>query len=324
MYTANNARDMERIRIALGEARISYYGDSYGTYLGTVYATMFPNRTDRVVLDSSVDPASAWRDRVRALGPAAELRFPDLTSFVAARDATYHLGATTQEVAGVYFRLIEELQAQPMTIGQRTVDGTVLRQITYQSLFEDGLLPVVAPVWQFLAQAPGAPSEAEAEQLLTQLLNAIPLVPALQQIILPTALAVTCQDTAWPRSVETYQQSQALDAVLFPVAGAMSGNIWPCAFWRYPPQEPPVPITDRGPRNILMQQNLRDPATPAAGARVMKDALGSRAAMVAVDQGGHGVYGAFNRCGNEAATAWLTQGTLPPHDVLCPAEEPSS
>jgi len=109
--------------------------------------------------------------------------------------------------------------------------------------------------------------------------------------------------------VETYQQSQTLDAVVFPVTGAMSGNIWPCAFWRYPPTEPPVPITDRGPRNILMLQNLRDLAT---GAHVMKDVLGSRAAMVAVDQGGHGVYGAFNLCGNEAATAGLTQGTLPP------------
>jgi hypothetical protein len=258
MYTVNNARDMDRIRIALGEARISYYGVSYGTYLGAVYASLFPSRTDRVILDSSVNPASSWRDRFRAFGPAAELRFPDLTSFVAARDATYHLGATTQEVAGVYFRLLEKLQAQPVKIGDHTVDGVVFQQISFQSLFEDRWLPIVAPLWQFLAGAPGAPSEAEAEQLLTQLPAAVPLVPELQQIILPTALAVFCQDTVWPRAVETYQQSQELDSVLFPVAGAMTGNIGPCAFWRYPPTEPPVSITDRGPRNILMH-HLRRP-----------------------------------------------------------------
>jgi pimeloyl-ACP methyl ester carboxylesterase len=54
--TANTARDMDRIRQALGEPRVSYWGTSYGTYLGAVYATLFRDRTDRMLFDSAIDP----------------------------------------------------------------------------------------------------------------------------------------------------------------------------------------------------------------------------------------------------------------------------
>ncbi|GAA2912321.1 hypothetical protein GCM10011428_28780 [Streptomyces violaceus] len=54
--TRNTARDMDVVRAALGERRISYLGYSYGSYLGEVYTTMFPGRTDRVVLDGVIDP----------------------------------------------------------------------------------------------------------------------------------------------------------------------------------------------------------------------------------------------------------------------------
>lgn len=58
--TANTARDLDRVREALGEAKISYWGQSYGTYLGTVYSALFPDRTDRVILEGNVDPAHVW------------------------------------------------------------------------------------------------------------------------------------------------------------------------------------------------------------------------------------------------------------------------
>src|SRR4051794_38628727 len=60
MRTTDSARDMDRIRAALGVDRITYYGFSYGTYLGQVYATMFPQRVRRMVLDSNVDPRRVW------------------------------------------------------------------------------------------------------------------------------------------------------------------------------------------------------------------------------------------------------------------------
>ena len=60
MTTENIARDMDSIRAALGQQKISYFAYSYGTYIGQVYATLFPHRVRRMVLDSTVDPTGAW------------------------------------------------------------------------------------------------------------------------------------------------------------------------------------------------------------------------------------------------------------------------
>ncbi|MCE7005511.1 alpha/beta hydrolase [Kibdelosporangium philippinense] len=73
--TENTARDMDRIRIALGERKISYLGVSYGTYLGAVYTTLFPSRADRFLLDSAVDPGAVWRTAFQSWGPAIEESF---------------------------------------------------------------------------------------------------------------------------------------------------------------------------------------------------------------------------------------------------------
>lgn len=63
--TANTARDMDVVRAVLGEQKINYLGYSYGTYLGAVYGTLFPNRLDRSVLDSAVHPEWIWHEQFR-------------------------------------------------------------------------------------------------------------------------------------------------------------------------------------------------------------------------------------------------------------------
>ena len=60
LTTENIARDMDSIRAALGQQKLSYFGYSYGTYIGQVYATLFPGRVRRMVLDSIVDPTGVW------------------------------------------------------------------------------------------------------------------------------------------------------------------------------------------------------------------------------------------------------------------------
>jgi len=60
MTSANTARDMDSIRAAFGVSKINYYAFSYGTYMGEVYATLFPDRVRRMILDSVVDPTGVW------------------------------------------------------------------------------------------------------------------------------------------------------------------------------------------------------------------------------------------------------------------------
>ncbi|MER7132893.1 alpha/beta fold hydrolase [Streptosporangium saharense] len=162
--TANTARDMDRIRAALGEPKLSYFGLSYGTYLGAVYLSLFPGRGDRIVLDSAVDPGLVWRDMWRTWSQAVATRLPDLLTFAAERDAVYHLGATPEEVRRTYDRLIAALDRQPLPIpGGPVFDGNALRGSTRVGLYFDGFFPLMAELWQEIAAAVSGPTVNTAD-----------------------------------------------------------------------------------------------------------------------------------------------------------------
>ncbi|MGW6521688.1 alpha/beta hydrolase [Streptomyces sp. NPDC054962] len=301
--TANTARDMDRIRAALGEPKISYDGGSYGTYLGAVYTTLFPERSDRIVLDSSLGPGGYDVTAMRLFARGMQDRFPDFAKFAAAH-SEYGLGTTPQQVTAKYFDLSLRLDRKPA----QGFDGTLFRGATFGSLYTDASLSKLAELWQALDTGKPLPEPP-----------AMP-TPNLDNPM-SSRLYVLCADSQWPRRVESYQRAVALDRIRYPMLGGMTANIGPCAFWPTDPIEPPVRIGDRGPSNILMVQNLRDPGTPLVGARKMRQALGGRARMVTVDQGGHGVYPfGKNTCANNAVTIFLTSGQRPARDLACGAE----
>lgn len=294
--TANTARDMDRIRVALGERTISYYGLSYGTYLGAVYTSLFPGRSDRVVLDSALGPGGLDVTASRRFGLGFQLRFPDFAAWAAERDATYGLGATPAEVTAKYFELAGRLDQTPV----QGVDGPTFRLITFSGLYADASFPTLAEIWQALDQDVTTLAYPDVENILS------------------AQLAVICDDNDWPESVRTYQRNVAVDRVRYPMFGAAGANVWPCAFWP-DPVEPPVRIgtANRG-ANILVMENLRDPATPLPGAVELVAALGHRTRLVTVDQGGHGVFlfGA-DACGNAVVTRYLADGVRPPPGSHC-------
>jgi len=134
-------------------------------------------------------------------------------------------------------------------------------------------------------------------------------------------LAVICDDASWPRSVPRYEHDVRHDSRRYPIAGALAADIWPCAFWPNGPLEPPVKADRHGPRNLLLVNNLRDPATPYVGAVATRHDFGDRARLVGVDQGGHGVYLVnLNACANDTVTSYLVDGTMPARDIVCPRE----
>ncbi|MEV0025116.1 alpha/beta hydrolase [Streptomyces atroolivaceus] len=300
--TANTARDMDRIRAALGEPKLSYLGHSYGTYLGAVYTTMFPQRGDRIVLDSNLGPGGYDVTAMRSFAPGLEKRFPDFAAFAAARPE-YGLGTTPEQVTAKYFELAERLEAEPV----QGIDRTRFHGITFSYLYADVLLPLLAATWQALdTDQPlpaGLPGPADLENALAGRLHVI------------------CNDSRWPGTVEEYQENVAADRAAYPMLGGVSANIGPCAFWPEERMELPVRIRDRGPSNVLMVQSERDPGTPLAGARELRKAFGTRATMITVDGGEHGVYPfSRNTCANDPVTAYLTTGERPSQDLACAAE----
>ncbi|WP_328649350.1 alpha/beta hydrolase [Amycolatopsis sp. NBC_00348] len=298
--TANTARDMDRIREALGETQVSYLGGSYGTYLGAVYTTMFPRRSDRIVLDSNLGPDGYDVDAMRAFGRGLEDRFPDFAKFAAAHPE-YGLGTTPAQLTAKFYDLAARLDKKP--VGAFT--GGIFRGLNFSFTYGDTSFPMLAAAWQSLDQGkvPTLAGEAATENAFA------------------ARFAVICTDSVWPKSVAGYQRDVAVDRVRYPMLGAASANISACAYWQAPAAEPKVRITGNGPSNVLLVQNRRDPGTPLVNARKLRAAFGDRARMVTIDQGGHGAYVvAPNKCGNNAVTDFLVTGERPAHDTSCAAE----
>ncbi|MFC0623106.1 alpha/beta hydrolase [Kribbella deserti] len=321
--TANTARDMDQIRIALGEQKISFYGASYGSALGSAYASLFRERTDRIVLDSNAGTTSLDRAAVRRFGLGLELRFPDFAKFAAKRHASYGLGRTTAEVRRNFFALAEQLKRKPVD----GIDGATFRFYLFASSYGDSAFPLMAQIWQSLASS----DDTAVRRQLADNRLALPGLSAASEgagtspydNTFSAFLAVTCNDTAWPTDVATYQRDVAKDRKRFPMFGAASANITPCAYWPRP-AEPPVRITKDGPSNVLLLQNLRDPATPHLGGVLLREAFGDRARLVSVEEGGHGVYVYDdNPCALNLTTTYLVDGTMPRRDTFCSASKRS-
>ncbi|GAA0288445.1 alpha/beta hydrolase [Streptomyces polychromogenes] len=313
--TANQVRDMDRLRAALGERRISAWGVSYGTYVGAVYAQTHPGRTDRWVLDSSGDPdprrvARGW---LANMGEGADDRFPDFAAWAAHPDRDgqgLRLARSPEEVEPLVLSLADSLDRapRPSTTPGVPLTGNGLRQALQNALYGDSAFPGLARLLLTLRDPQATPV------LPPELAQ-----PLRDQDASQTA-AVICNDVAWPLpSAADQQRAVDEDRARHPLTAGMPVNVTPCSFWKTPPTTPPVRITDRGPSDILMIQSRKDPATPHSGSLKMRQALGKRAVMVTVEQGGHGVYlGNGNACGDAAVTRFLTTGTRPARDTDCP------
>lgn len=125
--TRNTARDMDAIRAALGEPKLSYLGYSYGTYLGAVYAQMFPTRTGHMVLDSAVDPTGYGPRLLREVGQANEAALQDWARWAAAHHAEYGLGSTGAAVLATVDRVLAAAGQRPLQVGDFRVDAATVR-----------------------------------------------------------------------------------------------------------------------------------------------------------------------------------------------------
>ncbi|MFE8910450.1 alpha/beta hydrolase [Streptomyces globisporus] len=311
--TANTARDLDRVRKALGESKASYFGISYGTYLGSVYATMFPRSTDRVFLDSVTGPGGWDASFARNLSRGFEDRFPDFTKFAAAQNKKYGLGKTPAAVEETYFDIAAKLDRKPSADG---FTGAAFRHVTFANFYYDSKLPELAEIWKALDTGKPVPQPKSGKgETPTTGSSGVP-----SDNYVASQMHVICNDSNWPANVSVYARNVEQDRKAHPKFGAAGANITPCAFWPSEPAEKPVKLTDRGPSNILLLQNRRDPATPLSGARETRAALGSRARLVTADQGGHLAYLFLdNKCAHDTVTTFLVTGDRPDKDINCPS-----
>ena len=314
LTTENVARDLDSIRAAFGVAKINYFAFSYGTYIGQVYATLFPGRLRRMVLDSTVDPAGVWYNDNVSQDYAFQSRINAFYSWVAAYDSSYDLGATQAQVRAAWYRARSQLLAHPAdgTIGADEFDDTYLG-----GSYDDGL-------WPGLAQALSAYlNQGDATSLVSQYQS----YGAQSENEFAVYSAVECADVSWPRSFAYWTSDTELVAQSAPFYAW--GNAWfnaACAFWPVLGPARPLQIKGAGLPGILMLQGTGDPATPYAGAQDAHKLLPSARMVVVAGSGNHGQSFAQppDACVQGYLNSYLSTGALPEAaglvNATCPAE----
>jgi pimeloyl-ACP methyl ester carboxylesterase len=319
----NVARDMDAIRAALGERRLSYYGVSYGADLGAVYTQMFPRRADRIVLDSSTDPAATQYELFQRAGRPLEEALDAWAGWTARQDGTYRLGRTPAEVRSSVQRLLDGAERHPVTVSGVRLDAPLLRLVLRQLIQHEEYDPALAGTVRDLTDAAaGRPVEPGPE--LAAMLELL-ASPELADSMLGGALFM-CGDSGWPaggwpKNPETYWQNMERSRTAQPVFGPLVNSMMaPCAFWTSTSREPATVIGNDVP--VLMLQARRDNNVPYEGALALHRRLtGSR--LVTADIRSHGVYGRGTDgltpvpCADEAVNGYLRDGTLPAADLTC-------
>jgi pimeloyl-ACP methyl ester carboxylesterase len=325
LTTANIARDMDRLRQALGEKTVSYYGISWGTYLGSVYRALFPRTIDRMVLDSSVDPTKRGYDDFRTFSGAVEDRWPDLAHYAAANAGTVGYGSTERRVRERYLSVTATLDRHPVTLAgsPAKLDGNLVRLFTFLLSYNDASLPQLGALWHaagdFAAGTPTADDTALVESVANGFAaqGALPGIPA--DNLYTVGYAINCAEATWPHDLRQYQRNVTADRAAYPITAGAPANVAPCTFWPVQPLESRVDVRELGNRNVLMLQNFRDPATPLRSAQSLHRALGRDSVLVDVDAGGHGVliHPQPSTCAVGALETYFTTGQLPAGDKHC-------
>src|SRR5581483_11809561 len=126
--TANAARDLNQLRIALHQDKLSYLGESWGTALGAVYRSLFPATAGRMWLDSVTGPADTVRDDAATRAAAAQRDFARFAAWIAARNGSYGFGATAAQVSAALLALSRALDATPVTFTDipQPIDGSLV------------------------------------------------------------------------------------------------------------------------------------------------------------------------------------------------------
>src|SRR5690349_13305043 len=241
LTTANVARDLEQVRAALGRKKLSYFGVSWGTLLGQVYRSLYPQSVDRMWLDSVVGPTANRLDsRFHDVIGAEERKVSRWAAWAARRDATYHLGDTVDEVVALVRHLKARLDAEPLVFSdlEQPLDGNL-------AVF---LAVAPSPLWTeatpALAALHTAKSGDPVPDALRPILGPDPREPTEPPAGVPelfnedAGTAILCNDDTSPHDFPTFWKTYQGWQREFPITASLGIPTQQCAGWPVPAKEP--------------------------------------------------------------------------------------
>jgi pimeloyl-ACP methyl ester carboxylesterase len=331
--TANVARDMDLLRQAVGDKRLTYAGYSYGTYLGATYAQLFPARVKRFVLDAPADPIAYSGTGSGDAAPTTPLgirlrqgiggseTFSEFARLCRDSGPQHCSLAAAGDPAIIVPATFDRLAREPVEI--TLSDGTpyVITQqaavaFTYSTLFSPAAWPELADFLAALAAPTPSPIRVGATIAATRSpLGARPRGEDYPSI--GNQLASTCVDTTRSRRVRQYPALiDAADAQA-PYFGRYIG--WsglPCEFWTLQDDDAfHGPWQQHTQAPVLVIGTRFDPASPYRQAQPYAD-LFPHSRLLTLNGWGHTAIGK-STCVDTAITDYLIAGDTPPNGTAC-------
>ncbi len=306
--TADAARDMDQMRAAMGDQKLTYFGFSYGTYLGAVYAEEFPQNVRALVLDGAIDPSLDTLASNQAQGVGFDKAFSNFLADCASKPTcSWRPGG---DLRTAYNKLVASVTAQPLPVGRRQLTAGELFYGVAAPLYDKTDWPILAAALQLASKGDGSTMLELADSLTER--HADGTYANSQE----ANAAVNCIDKPSPTDPAVYDRAAADAARTSPEFGpaiAYGGLI--CASWPVPAKGRAEPIRAAGSPPIMVIGTTNDPATPYAGAQALAAQL-SKGVLVTRVGDGHTGYRS-SPCVQRYADAYLVDLVVPHPNPTC-------
>ncbi|MGZ4475754.1 MAG: alpha/beta hydrolase [Nocardioides sp.] len=311
MSTVEAAKDMDVLRAVLGEDRLTYFGASYGTFLGATYAGLFPHRVGRMVLDGALDPSLSTLDLNLVQAHGFEVALRAYVGHCVAQGGCFLGGSVDEGTARIrQFLAAVEKKPLPGSGGRRLTAGNAVLGIwaplynkSYWSLLDQALRSAMGGNGAALLSLSDAYTSRGPSGYTDNSLEALYAVNCLDHDDSISSYKV-------PSYIPRFEKASPTFGAIF-AFGLSSCSKWPIHTGRVP-----EPIHAKGAPPILVVGTTRDPATPLTWARALAHQL-DHGVLVKRDGDGHTGYHAGNPCVDHTVESYLVSGKVPPGEVDC-------
>ncbi len=306
--TVSAARDMDVMRAAVGDSKLTYLGFSYGTYLGEHYAHLFPTHVRALSLDGVIDPTLSANDLLMAQVVGFERNLQAFLNDCKARTTCAY--GQSGDPGTKLTALMSRLDATPLTVGSR--------KLTRALAIIGVLTPLYDPAtWTYLDQGLTAADKGDGRLLLE--FSDLYLgrnADGTYSNETDANAAVNCLDRPVPTDITVYDQLGPAFAKASPLFGpATQYSNLTCAYWPVPATGKPGPLTAIGAPPILLVGGTDDPATPYAWAVAVSKQI-TNSVLLTRQGDGHVSYDK-SQCAQAAEDAYLIDLTLPDSNRPC-------
>jgi pimeloyl-ACP methyl ester carboxylesterase len=310
--TVDVARDMDLLRQKLGDEKLTYLGKSYGTFLGAVYADMYPGKVRALVLDGALDPAlSRMRinaDQAGGFEEALRAYVNDCLGEEACPFVSHDVAGAVGEVGA----LLRRTDARPLRGDGREATEALATLGALTPLYDRNSWPELTETLRLALKGDGSLLLHNADQLVGRRDDGT------YSNQTEANMAINCVDSAYPRGTAAYAAGAVESAKRAPRFGPyIMWSSLPCAYWPAPPTLTPRPLTAKGAPPILVIGTRRDPATPYKWARALAGELES-GVLLSYDGDGHTAYSNGSSCVDDAVERYFIAGRAPEDGTVCP------